>query len=246
MKGVTFLHTINSSLPIEEDKFLFGVRDSIPTLLGYISIGIAFGVVGISSNLSLLEISLLSILVYAGAAQFIFCGLYLAGTPASIIIITTFIVNLRHLLMSLAIAPSFTKQSLLRNIGFGTLLTDETFGVAVTKRAKTNTLTPRWMDGQNITAYLAWILSSIVGALVGKWIPSPEAWGLDFALIAMFVALLVLSISSTDHSVFTHYLRLIGYMVVIIYFLLYIVPSHIAVLLGTIIVATIGVVTEKK
>ncbi|MBQ0138814.1 MAG: AzlC family ABC transporter permease [Kurthia sp.] len=225
---------------------MHGVRDSIPTLLGYISIGIAFGVVGISSNLSLLEVSLLSILVYAGAAQFIFCGLYLVGTPTSIIIITTFIVNLRHLLMSLAIAPSFTNQSLLRNIGFGTLLTDETFGVAVTKRAKTNFLGPRWMDGQNITAYLAWILSSIIGALAGKWIPDPQVWGLDFALIAMFVALLILSLQSIQKSKLAHYLLLIGYMVVIIYFLLYFVPNHIAVLLATITVATIGVVTEKK
>lgn len=244
MKGGNFLSSTNFS--IEEDKFLFGIRDSAPTLLGYISIGIAFGVVGVSSNLNLLEITLLSILVYAGAAQFIFCGLYLAGTPASIIIITTFIVNLRHLLMSLAIAPSFTKQSLLRNIGFGTLLTDETFGVAVAKRAKNNSLGPRWMDGQNITAYLAWIFSSMAGALVGQWIPSPETWGLDFALIAMFIALLVLSLSSSELSKIKHYLLLIGYMTVIIYFLLYIVPSHIAVLLGTVTVATIGVVTEKK
>lgn len=234
------------SLTDEQDRFIYGVRDSVPTLLGYISIGFAFGVVGIASGLSLLEISLLSILVYAGAAQFIFCGLYLVGTPASVIIITTFIVNLRHLLMSLTIAPSFTKQSLLRNIGFGTLLTDETFGVAVTKRAKTNFLGPRWMDGQNITAYLAWIFSSIIGALAGKWIPNPQVLGLDFALMAMFIALLVLSLGSIKKTKLAHYLLLIGYMVIIIYFLLYFVPDHIAVLLGTVTVATIGVVTEKK
>lgn len=233
-------------LQVEEDRFLFGVRDSLPTLLGYISIGIAFGVVGISSNLNLLEITLLSIFIYAGAAQFIFCGLYLVGTPISIIILTTFIVNLRHLLMSLSIAPSFTSQSLLRNIGFGTLLTDETFGVAVTKRIQTNTLGPKWMDGQNITAYLAWIASSIIGAVIGNWIPDAQAWGLDFALVAMFVALLVLSLASTARSKLIHNLQLIGYMVIIIYFSLYFVASHIAVLIGTIVVATIGVVTEKK
>lgn len=56
----------------EEDHFIKGVKDSLPTLFGYISIGIAFGVVGIASNLNTLEITLLSILVYAGAAQFIF------------------------------------------------------------------------------------------------------------------------------------------------------------------------------
>lgn len=228
------------------DHFMNGVRDCLPTLLGYISIGFAFGVVGISSNLSLLEITLLSVLIYAGAAQFIFCGLYLVGTPASIIILTIFIVNLRHLLMSLALAPSFKKESLLHNIGFGTLLTDETFGVAVTKRAQTNTLGPKWMDGLNITAYLSWIAASVLGALTGKWIPDAEAFGLDFALIAMFVALLVLSLSAIEKTKLNHYLRLIVYMVLIIYVSLYFVPSHIAVLIGTIVVATIGVVTEKN
>ena len=97
------------------DTFSQGIKDCIPTLLGYISIGLAFGVIGITSDLSVLEIFLLSVLVYAGSAQFIFCGLYVAGAPISIIIITTFIVNLRHFLMSLTVAPHLTHYSTLRN-----------------------------------------------------------------------------------------------------------------------------------
>ncbi|GEK34788.1 AzlC family ABC transporter permease [Kurthia sibirica] len=235
-----------ASVVQQEDRFIYGVRDCLPTLLGYISIGIAFGVVGVASHLSLVEITLLSVLIYGGASQFIFCGLYLVGTPASIIIITTFIVNLRHLLMSLTLAPSFTNNSLLRNIGFGTLLTDETFGVAVAKRAQTTVLGAKWMDGLNITAYLAWIAASVLGTVIGKWIPSPETWGLDFALTAMFVALLVLTLSAAKHAMLQHYLLLIGYMMMIMYILSYFLPSHIAVLVATMLVATIGVVTEKK
>ncbi len=102
------------------------------------------------------------------------------------------------------------------------------------------------MDGQNITAYLAWITASVVGALIGKWIPNPEKLGLDFALTAMFVALLVLSITAANLTKIMHYLQLISYMTVIIYFLLYFTSTHIAVLIGTVVVATIGVVTEKK
>lgn len=230
----------------KEDRLLLGIRDSLPTLIGYISIGIAFGVVGVASNLSIVEIALLSILLYAGASQFIFCGLLLAGTPVSIIIITTFVVNLRHLLMSLTIAPSFTQYSLLRNIGFGSLLTDETFGVAITKRSQNNSLGARWMDGLNITAYLVWIASSIVGALIGKWIPNPNQWGLDFALTAMFVALLILTLSAIKRSLLKHYLLLISYMTILLYVLSYFMPSYVAVLVATIVVATIGVVTEKR
>ncbi|WP_025116784.1 AzlC family ABC transporter permease [Lysinibacillus fusiformis] len=227
------------------DSFIQGVKDCVPTLLGYISIGLAFGVVGSASGLSVLEIALLTILIYAGSAQFIFCALLLTSSPASAIIVTIFVVNLRHLLMSLTLAPHFTRYSMLRNVGFGTLLTDETFGVAVTKQMQTGKLYGKWMDGLNLTAYIFWILSCVTGAFLGQWVANPEQWGLDFALIAMFVALLVLQLSSVGKSKIMHYIKLISYMAVIMYGLSYIVPSHVAVLLATVIVATIGVVTDK-
>lgn len=229
---------------VNDDSFLQGVRDCIPTLFGYISIGLAFGVVGIASHLSVLEIALLSILVYAGAAQFIFCALILSGSPASAIIITIFVVNLRHLLMSLSVAPYLTRYSVLRNIGFGTLLTDETFGVAMTKSMQADKLYARWMDGLNITAYSFWIASCIAGAFLGQWVASPEKWGLDFALIAMFIALLVLQLSNVGKGKVWHYLKLIGWMAVCMYTLSFLVPSYVAVLIATVIVATIGVLTE--
>jgi len=235
----------NEATHSPNDSFIQGIKDCIPTLLGYISIGLAFGVVGSASGLSVLEIALLTILIYAGSAQFIFCALLLTNSPASAIIVTIFVINLRHLLMSLTIAPHFTRYSMLRNVGFGTLLTDETFGVAVTKQMQTGKLYGKWMDGLNITAYLFWILSCVAGAFLGQWVANPEKWGLDFALIAMFVALLVLQLSSVGKNKIMHYLMLIGYMIVIMYGLSYLVPSHVAVLLATVIVATIGVVTDK-
>ncbi|MGE7020527.1 AzlC family ABC transporter permease [Solibacillus cecembensis] len=227
------------------DTFMQGVKDCVPTLLGYISIGVAFGVVGIASGISVLEIFLLSVLVYAGSAQFIFCGLYLAGAPVTAIVATIFIVNLRHLLMSLTIAPYFTKHSTLRNIGFGTLLTDETFGVSVVAASKEGRLGGKWMDGLNVTAYTTWIAACTFGGVVGQWLPNPEKWGLDYALVAMFVALLILTLASIPKTKLMHYLKLIVYMVVCMYGLLYFVPGHLAVLLSTLAVATIGVVTEK-
>ena len=228
-----------------DNRFWQGVKDCIPTLLGYISIGLSFGVVGSASGLSILEIALLTILVYAGSAQFIFCALLLTNSPASAIIVTIFVVNLRHLLMSLTLAPQFTRYSMLRNVGFGTLLTDETFSVAVTKQMQTGKLHGRWMDGLNLTAYSFWILSCVAGAYIGKWVANPEKWGLDFALIAMFVALLVLQLSSVEKSKVLHYMKLIGLMAVLMYGLAYIVPSHVAVLVATVIVATVGVVTDR-
>lgn len=227
------------------DTFLQGVKDCMPTLLGYISIGVAFGVVGIASGISVFEVFLLSVLVYAGSAQFIFCGLYLAGAPVMAVIVTIFIVNLRHLLMSLTIAPYFTKYSLLRNIGFGTLLTDETFGVSVVAAGKEGRLGGKWMDGLNITAYTTWIASCVAGGFIGQFLPNPEKWGLDYALVAMFIALLVLTLANIPREKLMHYIKLIVIMVVSMYAMLYIMPGHLAVLLSTLLVATIGVFTEK-
>lgn len=229
----------------EEASFLQGVKDCIPTLLGYISIGLAFGIVGAASGLKLFEIALLTILVYAGSAQFIFCALLISGTPATAIIFTLFIVNLRHFLMSLTLAPNFTSYSLKRNIGFGTLLTDETFGVAITKIMQSTKISGKWMDGLNITAYLAWIASCITGAFLGQWVANPEKYGLDFALTAMFVVLLVLQLASVGKPKLAKNLLLIGLIVLCMYIFSYFMPSHLAVLLSTIIVATVGVVIDR-
>ncbi|MED2999081.1 AzlC family ABC transporter permease [Bacillus velezensis] len=227
------------------DTFLQGVRDCVPTLLGYMSIGFAFGIVGVASHLSILEICLLSLCVYAGAAQFIICSLLVSGSPISAIILTTFIVNLRHLLLSLTIAPYFTKYSLAKNIGFGALLTDESFGVAVNKAAQNGRLHDKWMNGLNITAYMCWVISCVMGGLLGQWISDPYALGLDFALPAMFAALLVLQLQSSASEKLKHSLSLILYMIIFMVLLSSFVPSHIAVIVSTVIVATIGVVTDK-
>lgn len=222
-----------------------GVKDCIPTLIGYISIGIAAGIVGVSSNLSILEIALLSTLVYAGASQFIICALLVSGSPISVIILTTFIVNLRNFLLSMTLAPHFTKYSLMKNIGIGALVTDESFGVAINKIIKGEKINDQWMNGLNITAYISWIISCVLGAIFGKWISNPEILGLDFALTAMFLTLLVLQLQSIKEGKLKLYISLVLYVVITMFLLCMFVPSHIAIILATIIVATIGVMRDK-
>jgi len=233
--------TFEKNLP----TFSQGVKDCVPTLIGYISIGIAMGIVGAASNLSILEVALLSILVYAGAAQFIICALLVSGSPFSVIVFTTFIVNLRHFLLCMTLAPSFKNYSLLKNIGIGTLVTDESFGVAANKIAKREMINASWMNGLNLTAYIFWILSCTLGAIFGKWISNPEVLGLDFSLTAMFLALLVLQLESMERGKLKFYLSLIAYVILSMLILCMFVPSYIAILLSTIIVATIGVVKDK-
>jgi 4-azaleucine resistance transporter AzlC len=225
--------------------FMQGVQDCIPTVMGYVSIGFAAGIVGNSANLSMLEIGLLSALVYAGASQFIICAMLIAMSPPSAIIATTFLVNLRHFLMSAALAPHFSTYSLLKNIGIGALLTDESFGVAAHRIARGLPLGDRWMNGLNVAAYLVWILSCLAGGWLGSWIADPEAAGLDYALTAMFVALLVLQLYALPTGKLRHYATLIAYMIIAMLVLSSFFSTYMAVLLSTVIVAAIGTVTDK-
>lgn len=234
-----------TAVPLVENSYWQGIRDCIPTLLGYISIGFAFGVVGISSGISVLEVALLSFLVYGGASQFIFCALLVAGSPAAVIIFTTFMVNLRHFLLSLTLTPHFSQYSLGRNIGIGILLTDESFGVAVSKLAGGSRLGDKWMYGLNFAAYVCWGLSCLLGAIAGQWVENPEPLGLDFALTAMFVALLVLQIGEGISSKIRTSLTLILCTVIAMVVFSSFMPTYIAVLLSTILVAGLGAVMER-
>ena len=142
-------------------------------------------------------------------------------------------------------APYFSNYSLLKNIGIAALLTDETFGVASLRTSRGMPINDRWMIGLNVTAYVVWIASCVVGGLFGSWITDPAAFGLDFALTAMFIALLILQIDTTSASKLWHHIRLIILTVIAVYLLSSFLSIYIAVLLATMICATIGVLTEK-
>jgi 4-azaleucine resistance transporter AzlC len=225
--------------------FLQGIKDCVPTLLGYVGIGFAAGIVANAAGLSIAESGLLAALVYAGAAQFIFCAMLMSLSPATAIVLTTFVVNLRHFLMSASMAPHFASYPLWKNIGIGALLTDETFGVASTQLARGLPVNDRWMYGLNLTAYVTWIFSCVAGGWLGSWIQDPEAWGLDFALPAMFVALLILQLDSEAPSKLKRYLLLIAVTIALMLLFSGFMSTHMAVLISTIMAAALGAVMEK-
>lgn len=225
------------------EQFWQGVKDCVPTLLGYLSIGFAAGVVQHTSGLSVLEITLMSLLLYAGSGQFIAAGLIAASHPISAIIFTIFFVNLRHLLLSAAISPYFRHLSAWKNMIIGAQLTDETFGVAINKLPGEKQANFYWMLGLNITAYLNWFVANLAGAYFGKWIPNPEAYGLDFALPAMFIGLLALQMISRKEYFVDILVALSAVFIVVIVNFLF--SGSASIIIATILGATIGMVIEK-
>ena len=179
-----------------------GATAALPIVLGYLSIGFAAGAVQRASGLSVTEVVLMSLVLYAGSAQFVVAGLIAASRPGDLpvatIVATVFLVNLRHVLLSAALAPYFTRVSAIRNALLGLQLTDETFVVAWTALARgmlPETGRAAWMAGLNLSAYFSWALANLAGALASGMVGDLRAIGFDFALPAMFGALLVLQLS---------------------------------------------------
>ncbi|MDH7479340.1 MAG: AzlC family ABC transporter permease, partial [Syntrophomonadaceae bacterium] len=106
-----------------------GIKSALPIVMGYLPIGFAFGVLAVQEGIGVLPTLSMSVLVFAGSAQLIAVGLIGAGASWVSIALTTFVVNLRHLLMSAALAP-YLKSLARWEVGwFGYQLTDETFAV---------------------------------------------------------------------------------------------------------------------
>ncbi|MDQ0176660.1 AzlC family ABC transporter permease [Bacillus chungangensis] len=227
----------------EENQLLQGVKDCVPTLLGYLSIGFAAGVVQNTAGLSILEIAMMSLFLYAGSAQFIAAGMFASGAPVLSIILTIFIVNLRHFLLSAALAPHFRRFPTWQNMINGFLLTDETFGVASNHLASGKQATYSWLLGLNVTAYLNWLVANLAGAYFGNWITNPEAFGLDFALPAMFVGLLVLQMAVRSKLAINLFVA--GCAILFTIGASFLLPKGIDILFACILAATLGTVMKK-
>ena len=101
------------------------------------------------------------------------------------------------------------------------------------------------MHGLNISAYLLWIVTSIIGGLVGNLIPKPEMFGLDYALTAMFIFLLIAQFETIHKSKVLVYLYLILLTIVCMLILTLFMPTYLSIIVSTIIASVVGVVFDK-
>jgi len=144
------------------------------------------------------------------------------------------------LLLCGSLAPSFRKYSMAKNIGLGLLITDETFGVAMNKIMAKIPINDRWMLGVNLASYSSWVAGCVLGSVLGQWIPDPQALGLDFALLAMFSALLMSQLQFHKGKKLENYLILVLIVVMCVFVFSYFFAVYVAVLLSTIVGATLG------
>lgn len=181
-----------SNKNLSDSDFIVGFKASLPICIGYIPLGIACGILSQKAGLSPFEIGILSLFVFAGSGQFITASMLIANASMFSIILTTFIVNLRHILMSSTLAPFFSKCSKKFLMFFSHEITDETFAINLIN-FKENSWTPKKAIIVNIFSHSTWILSNIIGGVTGSLFNFNDMI-INFVLTSMFICLLCLQV----------------------------------------------------
>jgi 4-azaleucine resistance transporter AzlC len=175
--------------------FLQGLTASLPIALGYFPIAFSFGVAATRAGFSAVEAFALSLIIYAGASQFLALALLSSGAPVLVSAFTLVAMNLRHVLYGPALMKAAGRDASTRHAwawAFG--LTDEVFGQALGSLARGQQFSEGYMFGLGLGAYASWLVGTAVGAVAGGgaldgW-PAVSA-GLGFMLPALFLALLL-------------------------------------------------------
>ncbi|CDY73772.1 FIG006238: AzlC family protein [Caballeronia glathei] len=162
-------------------------------MVGAAPFGVIFGTLVTASPLNLWHGQLMSLAVFAGSAQFIAVGLIAGHASFAVIWATTFIVNLRHILYSATLGPYVAHLPARWRWTLGALMTDEVFAVVYAHYQKrpAGQTGPYYFLGSGVAMYLNWQLWTLAGLLFGAAFPGLQSLGLDFAMVATFIAIVV-------------------------------------------------------
>ena len=170
-----------------------GIRATLPLVASVAPFGMLFGALGGTAGIPPSVTLLMSPVVFAGSAQFIGMQLMTGGASAVVLLLTTFVVNLRHALYGLSLAPHMTRLSRGWKWLLAYFMTDETYAVAISRYNQDAADPPsnlHWFYlGSGLTLWSTWQISTLIGLVFGSHIP--PSWGLDFAVPLTFIALVV-------------------------------------------------------
>ncbi|MBN8630929.1 MAG: AzlC family ABC transporter permease [Rhodobacterales bacterium] len=179
----------------KQPTFLDGLSASLPIVMGYFPIAFSFGVAATRAGFSEGEAFALSLIIYAGASQFLALALLASGAPVLVSAFTLIAMNLRHVLYGPALMREAGEEASTRHAwAWAWGLTDEVFGQALGALARGQKFSEPYMFGLGLGAYASWVSGTVVGAYAGGG--ALEGWpavnaGLGFMLPALFLALLL-------------------------------------------------------
>lgn len=172
-------------------EFWEGCRDCLPLMVGGIPVGIACGVMSSAAGFSPLETSVMSLTVFSAAAQLVALSVIIAGGGSlALIFLNVLLVNLHNLLLTSSLASHLLKLPRPLWLLLCAGLTDGTYAITVNRTDKYG-YSAYYQLGASAVQYFFWFAATLAGALAGSHILNPRAWGLDFTLTAVFIAILV-------------------------------------------------------
>ncbi|MBX2884696.1 MAG: AzlC family ABC transporter permease [Granulosicoccus sp.] len=174
-------------------EFWNGARDSLPVIIGSIPFGVIFGALAINAGLSVAATLGMSLIVFAGSAQFVAAGLIAQGAGLIVIVFTTFVVNLRHALYAASLGPYLKGKPQRWLLPLGFWLTDETYAVVVQRYANADqSVNKHWYHlGSSVAMYVNWQICTVAGLLAGAQLQGMTDWGLEFAMVVTFIGIIV-------------------------------------------------------
>jgi len=171
-------------------EFLEGLRECLPVIGAAAPFGAVFGAIAVDRGLQPVEIIVMSAFVYAGASQYVALEFWVTPFPYLAMILSVFAVNFRHILYSASLGRKLHRFSPWQKSVAFFGLADPQWAV-MEKRAETEDVTIAFYAGMGVPLYCAWVASTAIGAMFGRLIEDPAAFGLDFLLPVYFLALLM-------------------------------------------------------
>ena len=177
--------------PPRRAALLSGARASLPLAMAVIPFGVVCGAGAAGIGLSFGPAFALSWMVFAGSSQIVAIHLLASGAPAWVIVLTGWLVNLRFMMYSAALAPHFRERSLSGRWLIAYLLTDQSFAITLGRLAegRDRRETAWFYLGMSLMVWLQWQVASVAGILLGSFIPA--SWSMDFVIALTFIALIV-------------------------------------------------------
>jgi len=165
-----------------------GIADALPITVSMVLFGAIFGMLALQTGLSAWESTAMSLIVYAGSAQFTALSMLAEQASLWAIVLATFLLNSRHFLMGLSLSPHYQRFSPLSVHILAFFLTDEQYAITL-NRFRNHESDISYITAVSLSLYIGWCGGTLLGTVAGRWIPDPSALGLGFSFTAMFLAL---------------------------------------------------------
>lgn len=217
-----------------------GLMTAAPIMIGYLPIALAYGVLANQAGLSLVELTSMSALVFGGASQFMILNMMLVQATYIELVLATFVLNFRHFIMSLSMSHRLRTFKLKDKAVLGALMTDESFSVLSVLNKDKQTPVSFYIT-LHIAGYFSWVTGSLLGGVIGAFIPDTLGQSFGISLYAMFIALLLPSVKKEWRY------GVIAVLAMVVNYLLTPVASDgIRIVVATLLASLVGVMIRKK